>query len=212
MNGKRLREELSAFLDGEAADPDRMARLVREDAEARRVYDEMRRTSAQVKRLQPPTVDPSFHTRVMAGVREPEPVGYGWIHRALIPAAVALTVLMVAGLFVYSRDAFAPTSGPEGSWAEMDPGALMAALETKLTESPEAFEAAGIAPTSGSFGLESGEPSDDLRESALDWVAGLPVDYSNETDLDTLLGSLNEEEEETLRAMLVDYAERGWTT
>ncbi len=63
-------EELSAFLDGEAINPEDIELRVKADPDAARLAKDLSALSAELGRLPAPDIHPAFRTRVMANVRE----------------------------------------------------------------------------------------------------------------------------------------------
>ncbi|MBI1317863.1 MAG: hypothetical protein GC168_02805 [Candidatus Hydrogenedens sp.] len=98
-------EELSALLDGEAAQPDAVQRAVSEDADLRARLDEYQRLGDAMRALPKPDVHPAFATRVMASIQEieaaPAPVRslrWWWAAAGLGAAAMLALVLNQGGV------------------------------------------------------------------------------------------------------------------
>jgi len=100
MKNKDWTEELSAFLDGEAEQPDAVRRALDEDAALRGSAVVYRRMGNDLKALPKPDVHPAFATRVMAAIEEAEPaprrsLRWAWATGFATAAAVAVLVLLL---------------------------------------------------------------------------------------------------------------------
>jgi len=96
-------EELSAYLDGEAANPVEVKRRIETNPDAAQLADELSSLSEEVGRLPAPEVHPAFRTRVLAHVRE-EPRDaasplVSWPWRAL--AAIVVIAPFAAGIWTF---------------------------------------------------------------------------------------------------------------
>lgn len=129
MRNDKLRDELSAYLDGEARDPDRIQRLLQEDPEAAVRHAQMAKLSQHLKALPEPEVRPEFLTRVMAHVREQEvtPRRPVWIQFGLPVAAFAMLALVAGVIALSGNEAIAPVednvalvSNPMPTFADVD--------------------------------------------------------------------------------------------
>ena len=215
MNDKHLGDELSAYLDGEAEDPDQVARHLRECPECARHYAQLAKFSEGLRAVPGPEVHPAFLTRVMAEVAETRTTrARAWSLRLVLLAAAAGVVLVVLGLAALLDTA--PRSGPQDyavtkELMRADDGVLIAAIEpyVSLEEDPEEFLVAySIAPYgSGAFG------DDDLLDglASADWFDDFAEVWDQRADLDAMLASLDDEEAETLRELLNEYAQEDWT-
>ncbi|MBN2308774.1 MAG: hypothetical protein JXR94_07380 [Candidatus Hydrogenedentes bacterium] len=213
MKDDKTRDELSAYLDGEAARPEDVARLLQKDEDAARRYIEMAKLSAHLKGLRPPEVDPAFTTRVMAHVRDvPGPRRRSALRIALTAATAALVLVVAAGLVRHARLRDGATAGP-AQWAELDSESLWQEIGHRLREDPSVIEQPFAYP--GALVLSAnGEADLDWLPAlaAQDWFADLAGALDETQDLDALIGSLSETETTTLKRLLVEYAEKGWTT
>lgn len=99
MNDKKSQknlEELSAYLDGEAANAAEIQRRLDADPEAARIAQEFAALSKQLGRLPAPNVHPAFRTRVMAHVRETRRIPLlSWPWRAFAAMVVLAPVAAV---------------------------------------------------------------------------------------------------------------------
>ena len=215
---RRLYVELSAYLDGESGDADKMAALIQQDSAAARQYLEMAKLSAHLRALPAPDVHPAFATRVLAHIREEAPAprrSRRWAWTAGLFAAAAIVALVVF-----------PTRSPQGL-APADNGEI-AARVLQLSKQPDEmlrqqFEGLLADAALPEFGDTSDEASGidypaqsentELSDTAvLASISALDRDepsYTDDSDMDTQLESLNDSELQALRVLLTDYAERG---
>lgn len=219
MNDKRLMEELSAYLDGEADDPEALARMIQRDEAVARRYMELAKLSSHLKAaLREPDVPPAFATRVLARVRETERLAapalrWAWLRMA--PALAAGIVLCLAGLY-WLRPSGDMVSN-DGQLAEVlelrraDPDALMGELERAIAQQ-DRFEMAAV----DFFSLT--DMDDDVpveypaERGPMIAANGNAMAYDETTDLSLLLDSLSDSEAQAFRELLFDYAEEGLTT
>lgn len=108
MNDK-WNDELSAYLDGEAKDPERIRRLLAEDPEAAARHAQLAKLSEHLRALPEPEVRPEFLTRVMAHVREQEmaPRRPAW-HFGVPLLAFAMLALAIGGSLLTTKEVQAP--------------------------------------------------------------------------------------------------------
>ena len=215
MNDKDVWEELSAYLDGEAGDPDRIARLLEAHPEYARRFDELRRLSQQVKTLAPPDVHPAFLTRVMAEVAETRPAQPSWFARfhAPLAAAGAAAIVVLAGAAVL-RAVFAPELPVEiadNERAATAEEALLEALEARA-EAGEDIDA-WAEDSFFDFDDASDVSADDLITglAAENWFDKVVLAWEAEEDLTTMIGALNDYERATFNELLREYGKEGMT-
>ena len=215
MNDKDVWEELSAYLDGEAADPEKIARLLEAHPEHARRFEELRRLSQQVKTLDPPDVHPAFLTRVMAEVAETRPVQPSWFVRFRAPlAAAGVAALVVFAGAAVLRAVFAPELP-----VEIAANGRAATAEEALLEALEARAAAGedidawAEASFFDFDDATDVSADDLITglAAEDWFDKLVLAWEADEDLDTIIGALNDYERATFNELLQEYGEEGMT-
>ncbi len=98
MSDKHVLDALSAYIDGEAAHPDRIERHLRRCPECARRHMELLKLSSHLGAMNVPEVPPEFLTRVMAHAREAEmlPARRFWLPAS--PGWVAALALIVVGL------------------------------------------------------------------------------------------------------------------
>lgn len=139
----RVREDISAYLDGEANDAALIARLIAESEDASKEHVAMAELSARLRSLDAPEVHPAFATRVVATVQEQQSR-----RRVLwrIPAgiAAAAAVLLVAYVSLNSTDsrprteadliASIPAPAPVPNFTGMDEDALLAEFDRRVSE------------------------------------------------------------------------------
>jgi len=133
---KRVREEISAYLDGEAKDAPSITRLVAESGEASKEHLAYAELSARIRSLAEPDIHPAFAARVVATIQEQNDRKPA---RWRIPAfvSVAAAALIVAALsFDSTRPstpaqtvAIVPVAAPQA-----DEATLMAELERRVSQ------------------------------------------------------------------------------
>ena len=139
----RVREDISAHLDGEAKDPASIARLIAESADASKEHVAYAELSKRLRALEAPEIHPAFAARVVASIQEQgERRRIGWrVPAGFAVAAAALIVGMLsfnsgptkvaapAGPVITSNPVVAPV--PAVSESEED---MMAELERRISQ------------------------------------------------------------------------------
>lgn len=105
MNTPHVLDELSAYIDGQCSDPDRIARHLQACPACARRHLELLKITAHVQALQAPPVKPDFATRVWAGIAE-EPAAniYPWRTALRLACAASFLVLASAGLWHWTTN------------------------------------------------------------------------------------------------------------
>lgn len=101
MKEKHVLDELSAYIDGEAAHPDRIARHLRHCAACARRHMELLKVSAHVAALPAPPENPDFLGRVLAEIGRAEPARprrLAFPARRWVPLAAAAALALAAGI------------------------------------------------------------------------------------------------------------------
>ena len=98
---RHVHNELSAFLDGEARYPERIAAHLAECETCARAYRDLAALSETLRALPEPEIRPEFATRVMAHVREAVP-GRARGAQSWLPFGLALAVIaaMIGGAWL----------------------------------------------------------------------------------------------------------------
>ncbi len=215
MKDKKLTEELSAHLDGEADDPAAIKRLLQRDADAARQHMDLARLSAHVQALKAPETHPAFVTRVMAQVQEAPAPKHGWL-RVAVPVALTAAILMAAG----GLYAFYPKGDPATralmaevrEFKEADAEALEAELLRLLEASPDAaLQVAGELSGSLTADIPIEPASHDVVAEAA-WFDQLSQEMQSDQTVEADLNDLSPAETDALKELLVEYATEGWTT
>jgi hypothetical protein len=137
MSTEHVTDQLSAFLDGEADDPEAVAAHLRRCAACHNRYLELRAMSLTLHALPAPDVTPAFATRVMAQVHEQAPPRRWPVPVAAWAGAMAVVVLVVV-VAGYVFKAPTPQATPTMTLAQMEKQ-LWAELERRAeTEEIEA--------------------------------------------------------------------------
>jgi len=211
MSERHVLDELSAYLDGESADPERIERHLQRCASCARRYMELSKLSANLKAMPAPEVHPAFKTRVMAEVAAAGPVrkrlSWRW---AAGTAIVALAVVAGAwfGLAPHGMDG-RPAEAKVDLFSAEGEALLVAELEERLAESETGYS---WAPQSY---MGEDELSDDLWLDTLaetDLFDEFAVAVSTDNDLDSLLAALGDDGLDTFRELLTEYATEDWTS
>lgn len=212
MNEKRLNEELSAYLDDESKDPQRIARLLQKDEAAARRYMELSKLSAHLKALPEPDVHPAFATRVIAEVREARKVTKmpRVVRRLFVGAAVLLLVGVSAWMATHrlpvSRDRDPEVAAVlELRHSNKPLGPLATLFEEDLYSKP-----AEVVPDDSSLWGEAGtaayDDSVDTVIESIDWLASAEPSGADTQDVDAMIGSLDATQIAVLKELLVEYA------
>ena len=139
MKTEHVIDALSAYLDGEAANPDAIAAHLRECPACARRLQELRAVSCATQALSAPETDPAFVTRVMAEVREQRPERRVRL-AAVWTGALATVLVVAAGLLLHvSRD----TAGPRAVVPRVSQADLEAVEELLWAELARQIEADG---------------------------------------------------------------------
>lgn len=210
MMTKETIEELSAFLDGEAKAPERIAEMLQKDPEAARYVAELRRLSERVRSLSPPAVNPAFSTRVLGRVREETARPSAWSRRPLVRlvgilAAAAVVLAVVGGAWLAGRQDLSSQSPMQVT--SLDPDALTAIIEQRIASGEEISIEEDLM-----FMTAYPEPEDSELFAALfeeTFLDKLSQTLSAETDLDVVIPVLDAPEAETFRGLLMEYQTRG---
>lgn len=214
MSTQHVEEELSAYLDGEAADPERIANHLRACTPCAQKYEALKNLSAQLRALSPPDVSPAFVARVMAHVREEPPQTRRLWRRLAVPLALAATLagVLIGGAF-YVRatppaELPAPGAITVARAASQDPITLV-----ELESEWRAGENAGWCEEAYSLGAAPDPSLDEMVEGLAntDWFDGMASYWVMEEDVEALLCALDEEETDILEQLLQTYAEEGQT-
>ena len=197
MSTPHVLDELSAYIDGESHDPQRIARHLQSCPECARRHMELSKLAGHVHALRAPEVLPGFSERIAARVQADTPTPFWrqpFVTQRVVPTAWALAaVLCIVGTaYVVIQQVEAPlrdvpiaTSPAEA--IDPDPELLAHILERGIWETP--FEEA------------------DSEEDTM------PADLSVDLLIDALAATVGEEgaeawyEEEDLLAILETLAE-----
>lgn len=178
MKSPHVLKELSAYIDGEARDPDRIARHLQSCPDCARRHLDLLKIAYQIRGLEGPAVSAGFEGRVVARAAEPQEREISWLwagdHPLVACAAIFAVIAGVAAFNTMRADApprigaeLAPALNP--AWREDEPvvAALAHLLETGApTDLFAAFE--GLEdelPDGGDVPLE--EVLDMLAEGAI---------------------------------------------
>lgn len=200
---RHVTNQLSAYIDGEARHPERIAAHLDRCEACEREYQELLTLSASMKALPRPDVRPEFATRVMAHVREttrrPARVAQPWLSIGLALAVIAL--ILGAGWLVQSTDSTGSRNRP---FATSDSSALTSAPSPSADDG-SLFEFVWPLEDPAAFGLWPPESIEPIAQD--EWTTPLVEAWGPHEDLDTMLQDLDQEAEDNFRALLWLYAQ-----
>ncbi len=207
-------EELSAYLDGEAKNPDKVRQHLQDSEDGARMYHALSKMSQQVRSLPVMSVRPGFAARVLAALDSPKP---RWSFTRSAPAWASLAVaaiVVVLALFSLNDTIDSPTiqtaastptvSTPQATTLE-DEEALVAELERRIASGTdsEALLSAGLYEEPKSV---AELPADLLLALApaewLDSLGGL----NKATDYRSEMNALSNSEKTIFAQLLEEYA------
>jgi hypothetical protein len=199
-------EELSAYIDGESRRPEAVREHLQACAECARRHTELAKLSSHLRALSTPEVSPAFATRVMATVRETAPSRgrFGW--HALLPAGIGLAAAVVlAGLWFAGRPPVTPSDLAQSHPAAVNTDRLMQAIADRIAAGDDPGEFVALAPDDAATTSD-----DDLAQLAqAEWFGPLADEVEADEDVDAMLSSLNPEQVQVFKQLLVDYAKEG---
>lgn len=219
MKDKRISEELSAYIDGEAEDSETTRRRIQQDAAYAKRHMELCKLSSHLKTLSPPEVQPAFLARVMAQVQHSgPPVPHPLRRYAISVAGAAAVILIVVGFIVYSQLPITPISGPaivEQRGAPRESAGTSEATRAlrQLQEGlaggnyVEAADAAQYLASEDYFDVYSEDILPVLAST--EWFQSVARSFEAQEDLDRLIETLNVKETSVLATLLKTYAKEG---
>ena len=210
MKDRHVLDELSAYLDGECPDPDRVERHLADCTDCTRQCDELRALSTRVRGLTPPEVRPEFATRVLARVRAPRRPGRSSSPSWTLAVAAVVLVVAIAALHFARTPSDLSTDARRmvANAALPDEALLVAELERRIGDGEEvgAFE-------SGELFVEEASRADWIELlAASDWFDTLADAFEADADLDALVLTLGDDEAEVFKELLSERLEQGWST
>ncbi len=208
---KKQKEQISAFLDGEARAPESVERLLRDDPQAAAYHRELAALSRSIRSLEAPEVHPAFATRVMAEVSEtrmarPAP-------RWLLAGGPALVLAVALFAVVYLA---LPWSAPAPDPRPVVGDQFLAAVDVEsISDLIEERIASGEDIALDEIGLLGPIQEDETTLGVellyeLEYSVGAFTDSGNALDgidVETMLADLNHDVEDELRELLVSYAQ-----
>ncbi|HPO15803.1 MAG TPA: hypothetical protein PLI09_20340 [Candidatus Hydrogenedentes bacterium] len=207
MNEKHVIEELSAYIDGEAPDPARIARHLQVCESCARHHMQLLKLSTHLHAMPMPAPRQEFLTRVMAHVAEEPVPSAGWWNRISFatPAwALGMVVLLVitalTGAWLYG-----PPSTPEPTQH-----IAQETIEPVLAPpDPSPMEDVGSYSADTAESVSYDELLAMLAEASVE-EAEMSFFY-DESDLDDQLEALDEQEIQALREVLSEYLQQSYT-
>ena len=215
MRDRHVLDELSAYLDGEAKEPESIARHLQQCADCARRYMDLSKVSAHLQGLPAPDVHPAFAQRVMAHARETRPVRRRrWAPVSAVACAALLLVLAGTAWFLHDGE---PTADLD--LAGIDPDVLVEEIARRDGEGLFAETGWDVLWEMGSAmgwdseasfeeDTESGEEWMDVLASQ-QWLDPLAVSFDSESDVYALVDDLDAAETEALKELLIEYAQEG---
>lgn len=213
MSDKHVLEELSAYIDGEARHPERIARHLQQCEACARRHIELLRLAQHLRALSPPEPRPEFVTRVMARVRAQEAAPQGWRWAWTVPAAAFSTaLLLVFSLYVYSLAPQPPPQVAQGGSApqSLDESRIIAQVETLLQGGQDISILEMPVHALDSLETPGEAPWDEfLDQVALAAALDSPFDDFADEDLDDLIQGLHGEEFAAFHDLVMTYMNQG---
>lgn len=214
MSTPHVLDELSAYIDGESHDPQRIARHLQSCPECARRHMELSKLSGHVHALSAPEVFPGFSERIVARVQAGTPTPLWrqpFFTQRVVPTAWALAaVLFIVGtayVVIQQVDAppqEVPVAASHAEPTDPDPELLAHILERGIWETPFEDEASE----------EEAIPADLSVDLLIDALAasvgeeGTDAWYEEE-DLLAILESLAEEDVQVLSELAQDHWDEG---
>ena len=137
---KRVRENISGYLDGEARDAQKIARLIAASGDAAREHAAIAELSARMRSLEEPGIHPAFATRVCAAIEaQQDRRRIAWRLPVGVAAAALAVAFVIAGL---NSTQTHKTAAPAASVAAVAPApaapargedAMLAELESRVS-------------------------------------------------------------------------------
>ncbi|MBI4557420.1 MAG: hypothetical protein HY706_07550 [Candidatus Hydrogenedentes bacterium] len=201
-------EELSAYLDGQAAEAKSIERHLAECSDCAQRHGAYARMSASLHTLRGPEVHPAFATRVLATIRERDAAQPAWWLRFRLPlvaAAATLVVVLALPLF-FSSTVVAP---PDNTLTAVDREQLENEVQSRLAQlaSADLPEVTGFAPEPTVEEFSADELLEGL--AAQEWFPMIANEIESDEDLNSILLAMDELETEAFRQELMEYAQRG---
>jgi len=224
MKNTHVIDELSAYIDGEAQCPERIARHLQQCADCARRHMELSKMSAHLKALPPTEPHPAFLTRVMAGVSETQQAPRRTWQLSWSAGSFAAAVLVLGACFYFfaiSRTAtpdMVARTEPLSAPKQLDENVLMAQIEERLAlgNSTSLLEADDTLPYADGDATPEAlaeTTADDLVLLAGRQLYGEVADDADpEPTLDTTLATLDDSEAETFATLLDEYARKDVTS
>lgn len=202
MKNEHVSDLLSAYLDGECADPGGVARHLEKCAMCAERHEQLRRISKRLAEMPGPAAGDLFTARVMNAIaREPNRASEAR-RRWVVFSAAAL----VAAAALISVSAWFILQSPERHAPE-EPKPITIANAWNLEES--AAPAAWTETGPFSEGASEDEPGEDQWLDTLaedEWFIAMADSLDETADLDSLLTTLEENEAKSLGELLNEYA------
>ncbi len=215
MKDGHVLDQLSAYLDGQAKNPERIERHLQQCASCARRHMQLAKLDAHLKAFEGPSVQPAFLTRVMARIKD-EPVSQSaWPLGRLMPvASVALVLALVLGAYLYWPAGEDISGGPEFASADD----LVEELERRIADGQD-IDLLGVEEelTVGQLASASyyePELDDDYSELLIEseWFGTFASEVEANADLDELILGMDETEIEEFKSLIFEYATQEWKT
>ncbi len=214
-------DELSAYLDGEYADPGRVEQHLEMCPQCAHRYKQLVQLSERLHSLPHREPRAGFAARVMARLDELERPRTAHRLRWLVPAGSAVTVAALAfvislGLTRISREndvqRGASRDNATVAVSMPDESLLMGALEQKLAQENGTWD---IEPETIDWAWAGQEVEDEQWVEALSassWFEPVADAYEQMASVDTLIDQLTDDEEAAFREVLKEYVEQDYST
>ena len=207
MLRKRVRDELSAYADGESRRPQDMERLIRENPEAARYLEEYRRCSDILHKLDAPDSSEAFITRVMAHAADETPARRKRLHWAWVAVPVATAALLLFTTLTFIEQQSSSQPNDQFAWTQLDPDDLIDLIAARL-ETGEELDTDDLLEFAPVEAIDADDPDAWTTEMLLAADTAF-TSFSPEDELYSRMAVLDEEESAELKQLVLEYAGKG---
>ncbi|MBI3117699.1 MAG: hypothetical protein HYZ00_03370 [Candidatus Hydrogenedentes bacterium] len=220
MKDRHVLDELSAYIDGEAKDADRITRHLQHCESCARHRMELLKLGAHLRALPQPEESAAFAAHVMARVTEQEAVRPFWRLNLLIPTFAGIAVMLLITTLALYGLTLAPASPPgqtaqppTTTWVDEEVVVLeLAALidsgaDLSVVEEPALAEESTLAEEDPEAPVTMDEILTVMAAAAPELAPAEPE--FGEEDLEEMISTLASDEVGTLEELLVEYMHEG---
>ncbi|MBI2434400.1 MAG: hypothetical protein HYV26_16200 [Candidatus Hydrogenedentes bacterium] len=218
MKDRHVLDELSAYIDGEAKDADRITRHLQHCESCARHRIELLKLGAHLRALPQPEESAAFAARVMARIEAQQTARPFWQLNLLIPAFAGTAVLLLVttlALYGLSLTASSPPmqiAQPRNTWVDEEvvvselAALINSGADVSMVEEPVLAAEDPLAPDP-----EAPVTMDEMltvMAAAAPELAPAEPEFGEE-DLEEMISTLASDEVGTLEELLVEYMHEG---